>query len=75
MTVSTVRTVTVEVPVTLTIGVELSADDGTAPRDVALKAAEHFAHVSEAHIHAFNEVARVQDGVRAVVTAVTTTIG
>ncbi|MBP2303411.1 hypothetical protein [Azospirillum picis] len=54
-------TVTVTVPVTIEISVELPAGPQAAivADALATQAAEHFAHVSQAQIRAFNEVNRI----------------
>ncbi|PWC36065.1 hypothetical protein [Azospirillum sp. TSO35-2] len=71
---SAVKTVTVTVPVTFEISVELPATAGTQAaalaEAVAVRAAEHFAHVGQAQIRAFNEVNRVHPQGPGVITAV-----
>ncbi|AWB07688.1 hypothetical protein A6A40_22145 (plasmid) [Azospirillum humicireducens] len=54
-------TVTVAVPVTFEITVELPGDvpAPAVAAAIAARAAEHFAHVGQAQIHAFNEVNRI----------------
>ena len=64
-------TVTVAVPVTFEITVELPGDVPAAALAAAIasRAAEHFAHVGQAQIHAFNEVNRVHPQGPGVITA------
>ncbi|WP_372399516.1 hypothetical protein ABMY26_28285 [Azospirillum sp. HJ39] len=60
----------IEVSVTLRIAVADAADGQAA----ALRAAEHFSHVSHARIAAFNEVSRVHSVDGGVVEAVTSIV-
>ncbi|PWC41449.1 hypothetical protein [Azospirillum sp. TSO22-1] len=66
--------VTVTVPVAFQISVEVPANSGANQRvlaeALAAYAAEHFAHVSQAQIHAFNEVNRIHPHGTGVITAV-----
>ena len=71
---SAANIVTVTVPVTFQISVEVPASSGVKQRmmaeAIAAYAAEHFAHVSQAQIHAFNEVNRIHPHGTGVITAV-----
>ncbi|MBK1840552.1 hypothetical protein JHL17_24415 [Azospirillum sp. YIM B02556] len=60
----------IDVPVTLRIAVA-DALDGQA---LALRAAEHFSHVSHAQISAFNEVSRVHSTDQGSVESVTSLV-
>ncbi|MBP2302379.1 hypothetical protein [Azospirillum picis] len=60
----------IDVSITLRIAVADAADAQTA----ALRAAEHFSHVSHAEIAAFNEVSRVHSPDQGIVEAVTSIV-
>jgi len=68
-------TVTVAVPFTLYVTVAVpqrGASDKQALADaIALKAAEHFARVSEAQIRSFNEMNRLQPEIAGAIQSVT----